>query len=153
MEAPEVLPEPVEIVAAQPDDRRARRELAAELLAYASVGELVLDRALSTPGEVIVAFLRGCTAETTRDAYARDLAHWFVWLDRQSVLPFRATRTALDTYRRSLEGAQASSVRRRLACLSGFYEYAKEERLIELNPVARVVRPRVADTSSTLGLS
>lgn len=153
MDGQELLPEPVEIVGVQRDDRRARRELAAAMLAFAATGELPLGRTLQTPGEIAIAFLLGCHAATTRDAYARDLAHWFVWLDRQAVLPLAVSRVAIDRYQQSLDGAQPTTVRRRLACLSGFYEYAREEGAIDKNPVARVARPRVPDTVSTLGLS
>lgn len=56
---------------------------------------------------------------------------------------FAVTRFAVDSYRAALEPAKPSTVRRRLACLAGFYEYAREEGLVQKNPVARVARPRV----------
>jgi hypothetical protein len=49
--------------------------------------------------------------------------------------------------------AAASTVARRMSCLSGLYEYAVVDAgLIEASPVVRVKRPKVSDHSSTVGL-
>src|SRR5664280_2623593 len=46
--------------------------------------------------------------------------------------------------------AAASTVARRMSCLSGLYEYAVVDAgLIEASPVVRVKRPKVSDHSST----
>lgn len=70
--------------------RQARREVARSLLALARS-----DRPLDDPvmaGDLAAAFLRRYAGRTaTQEAYSRDLADWFVWLDREGVRPFDAT--------------------------------------------------------------
>jgi hypothetical protein len=63
------------------DLKTARREVSDRLLAVAR-GEHPLEHP-QLPGELAAAFLRGYDdQESTQEAYARDLAGWFVWLAR-----------------------------------------------------------------------
>ena len=49
-------------------------------------------------------------------------------------------------------GAAASTRAGRLAAVSGFYDVALDERVLERNPAARVRRPRLDDDSQRLGV-
>ena len=49
-------------------------------------------------------------------------------------------------------GASPATIARRLSALASFYGYALDEGMIERNPVTRIKRPKVSDTSPRLGL-
>lgn len=107
----------------------------------------------SDPLRVAAAFLAGY-GTSTRDAYWRDLQRWAAWCATHDLTIMGARRVHVDLYtRQQLEqGAAPSSVSRRLSTLSGFYRYAQDEGLIGHNPVDRIRRPRVPDTSPRSGL-
>lgn len=64
-----------------------------------------------------------------------------------------AKHLARDPQPRTGRPAAPSTVARRLACLSEFYDYGmREVELIEYSPVANVRRPRVTSDSPTVGL-
>jgi integrase/recombinase XerD len=153
---PAVL-EPVDVLSSFDDPSIARRELARYLRGRSDVPDLDLGRSPTAPGEVAVAFLIGCRSKATRHAYASDLADWFCFLDAESVLPLRARRITVDAYAlrplRSGKVASPATISRRLACVSGFFDYAVDQRLVNRNPVDGARRPRVPENVSTLGLS
>lgn len=86
LQLPELLGTPRQLL----NLKAARREVADRLLAVAR-GEQPLEHP-QLPGELAAAFLRGYDdQESTQEAYARDLADWFVWLARARVTAFDAT--------------------------------------------------------------
>lgn len=91
----------------------------------------------------------------TREAYARDLSHFFAWCGRVGVQVLAARRAHLDAYAEQLaaEGARPSTVVRRLAAVSGYYGYGVDEEVVERNPALRVRRPKVGDNVQSTGLS
>jgi integrase/recombinase XerD len=91
----------------------------------------------------------------TRRAYGRDLAHFYAWCDQHRVDVFTARRPHIDAYLEWLRasGAKPATIGRRLAAVSGLYEYAVDEELVPRNPATRVRRPRVGDNVQSTGLS
>lgn len=91
----------------------------------------------------------------TRDAYARDLAHYGQWCAHAGVDVLSARRVHIDAYVEDLtaQGAAPSTVVRRLSTLSGYYAYAVDEEMVARNPVQRVRRPKVGDNVQSTGLS
>lgn len=85
----------------------------------------------------------------------RDLKQYAEWLGERGIDPLQATRAVLDAYKRHLEelGRAPATIARKLACLSGYYEYGVAEELLDRNPVAHLRRPRVSEESPHLGLS
>ena len=136
--------------------KAARREVADQLLAVAR-GEQPLEHP-QLPGKLAAAFLRGYDdQESTQEAYARDLADWFVWLARARVDAFGATLASIENYSREPlptgRSPAPATLARRLACLSHFYRRAHYEGLIERNPVEFAARPKVAEQAETAGVS
>ncbi len=147
-----------DLIAALDGGSRAqqRRTVSAGLLALAR-GPRRLDRARG-PRQAAASFLRRFEGRRlTQEAYALDLADWFVWLDRAGIDPFEVTFATVESYAREpLENgrpAAPATVARRLACLSHFYRRALFAGLVDRNPVDQVQRPRVPSQSETLGIS
>jgi integrase/recombinase XerD len=98
----------------------------------------------------------------TRRAYFNDIRAWYAWCESVGVHPLAARRHHVDRWiteqaempqLNTGKPAAASTVARRMSCLSGLYEYAVVDAgLIEASPVVRVKRPKVSDCSSTVGL-
>lgn len=133
-----------------------RRAVAKTLLAMARGGKR-LDRS-RRPQETAAAFLRRFEGRRlTQEAYALDLADWFVWLGGARIHPFEVTFATVESYAREplADGRtpSPSTTARRLACLAHFYRRAMFAGLIDQNPVDQVQRPRVPEQSATLGLS
>src|SRR5664280_1923610 len=107
------------------------------------------------------AFLVGFRGHTRR-AYFNDIRTWYAWCESVGVHPLAARRHHVDHWiaeqteapqHKTGKPAAASTVARRMSCLSGLYEYAVVDAgLIEASPVVRVKRPKVSDHSSTVGL-
>jgi site-specific recombinase XerD len=136
--------------------RAERHNVALSMLALARGTEL-LEHA-STPRELAAVFLRRYHGRrATQEAYAGDLAHWFVWLKRAGLEPFDATLATIESYTREPlpNGSTPSpaTVARRLACLSHFYRRALFAGAVERNPVDQAQRPRIAEQAATLGIS
>ncbi len=92
----------------------------------------------------------------TRDAYQRDLGHWFAFCDRFEIEPLHVERVDVSAYARFLEEADhrsPSTVARRLSAMSSFYEYALFSEIVTRNPVSSVRRPKVGSDSVSTGLS
>jgi integrase/recombinase XerD len=108
------------------------------------------------------AFLVGFRGHTRR-AYFNDIRTWYAWCAGVGVHPLEVQRHHVDRWiaeqtelpqPKTGKPAAASTVARRLSCLTGLYEYAVVDAgLIEASPVVRVKRPRVSDHSSTVGLN
>jgi integrase/recombinase XerD len=105
-------------------------------------------------------FLTGYAGHT-RAAYRRDLEHYFAWCGDHDAPVIGASRSTVDAYARGLSETpqgrnhrplSPATVARRLATLSGFYDYAVSEEVITRSPLAHVRRPRVGQDSPTLGL-
>lgn len=133
-----------------------RHDLARRLLALAR-GSQPLEH-IRLPGEVAAAYLRRYDSRrATQEAYAWDLADWFVWLQRAGIDPFEATLATVESYAREplAKGNQPAlaTVARRLACLSGFYRRSQYAGLVDRNPVQEAHRPKVPEPAATLGLS
>lgn len=114
-----------------------------------------LSTLVGQPLEAVAAgWLVGYGNPNTRNAYARDLAHFVRWCQDRDLDPLVAHRSHIELYARVLEaeGRSPATVARRLSALAGFYRFAAEEEAIDRNPAERVRRPRVPDTSPTFGL-
>jgi len=150
--------EPLELLAlggAPGDPRALRREIARALL-YLARSERSLEGA-TQPGDLAAAFLRRYdNRRGTQEAYARDLADWFVWLDRAGVRPFDATLITAESYaRQPLPNGKTpapATVARRMACLSHYYRRAAYDGLVARNPFEMADRPKVPEQASTAGL-
>lgn len=111
------------------------------------------------------AWLLSARSVNTQTAYRRDLADFFDWCDRNAIDVCTARRFHVDAYRRYLEnevptgrktkGYAESTVARKLTAVSSFYRYGSREfsQLVPGNPAADVERPKVADESTTEGLT
>jgi len=95
-------------------------------------------------------------------AYFNDIRAWYGWCAEVGVHPLEAQRHHVDRWIAELselpqpktgKPAAASTITRRLSCLSGLYEHAVVDAgLIDASPVVRVKRPKVPDHSTTVGL-
>ena len=107
------------------------------------------------------AFLVGFRGHTRR-AYFNDIRAWYGWCAEVGLHPLEAQRHHVDRWIAELselpqpktgKPAAASTITRRLSCLSGLYEYAVVDAgLLDASPVVRVKRPKVSDHSTTVGL-
>ncbi|MCW2994063.1 MAG: integrase [Conexibacter sp.] len=104
--------------------------------------------------DLAAAFLAGYR-QATREAYARDLRAWGAFLaGLGGIDPLDARRVHVEAWCRQQEeeGVAPATTGRRLSALSGFYEYAVDEELIDRSPVKRVRRPRVSAESPRTGV-
>lgn len=107
------------------------------------------------------AFLVGHRGRTRR-AYFNDIRAWYGWCAEVGIHPLEAQRHHVDHWIAELselpqpktgKPAAASTIIRRLSCVSGLYEYAVVDAgLLDASPVVRVKRPKVSDHSTTVGL-
>jgi|SRR5215467_7697414 len=91
------------------------------------------------------AWLMSLRAARTRRAYAGDLRAWLAWLGERGIDVLAAGRVHADLWVAGQleDGAEASSVRRRLSALSSFYRYCAAHDLAARIPTAGVARPVV----------
>lgn len=117
------------------DRRAAARQLTAELLTLAASLESV---ELKHPGQVAAAWLTEFSSINTRQAYARDLAGFFVWCADRPVHVFDVARADLAAFLATAkpDGSPFApkTQERRLATLTGFYNYALDEGLVDKHP-------------------
>lgn len=109
-----------------------------------------------------LAFLAEYSPNSAR-AYRSDLQAWATWtLTVAGVHPLEARRHHVAAWVRHLTQHPAertgrplatSSVARRLACLSKFYDYGLEVGVLTHSPVPHVRRPKVSDDSTSVALS
>jgi integrase/recombinase XerD len=94
-------------------------------------------------------------SEGTRAAYMADLRDFSEFCSSVDVAdPLEADPAHLDAYQADMRERQlsAATIARRLSALSGLYEYAASEAVIDESPVAGVKRPKLRKKPATLGL-
>jgi integrase/recombinase XerD len=113
----------------------------------------LLTSPIRTADDLAAAFLAGYRP-ATRKAYVRDLAAWAGFLAGVGVEPLAARRVHVEAFVRTLEEADVApaTIARRLSTMSGFYDYAVDEALIDRSPLVRVRRPKRSDESPRRGL-
>jgi integrase/recombinase XerD len=132
-----------------------RVAIAAELLARTRA-ELPVLAGLGEREELLAAaWLTSLRSPRTRRAYAGDLRGWLWWLAERGTDVLEAGRVHVDLWvaGQQDQGAEASSVRRRLSALSSFYRYCAAHDLAGQVPTVGVARPAVdPDYTATIGL-
>lgn len=107
-------------------------------------------------GSLIGAWLASYDSANTQAAYRSDTRTLVRHLDAHDTDLLQVRRRDLDLFARTQrhEGASASTLARRLACVSAFYRYAVLEGHLETNPADHLRRPRVdADQTTTAALT
>ena len=119
--------------------------------ALITAASAALDSGVPSLDRAIAGWLLGYQSTNTRDAYARDLHKWLDFCAAVDIEPFDATRGHVDAWMRTLdgEGLAASTIARRVAAVSSFYEYSVDEGMADRNPAARARRPKVSELSNT----
>jgi integrase/recombinase XerD len=121
-------------------------------LALPTATQLTDHHGQPDPLRLAAAFLTAYSP-ATRDAYWRDLRHYAAWCTTMQLDVLAAQRVHIDLYARSLtDDYSPSTIARRLSTLAGYYRYAVDEGILDRNPVERVRRPKVPDTSPRSGL-
>jgi integrase/recombinase XerD len=108
------------------------------------------------PGPLVLGWLATKRSVHTRRAYARDLAEWLGWCADGAVDPLTAGETPLAAWARHLEagGLAASTVARKLSCVSAWYAWLVRGQHAAANPAAYLDRPAVdRHVSATPGLT
>jgi integrase/recombinase XerD len=99
-----------------------------------------------------VLWLEADKTEHTRRAYFADVAAWLDWCHRTGLDPFEARRADVDAWKAtitvvgkdgSVRRASSSTVARRLAAVSSWYQYLEDNEVADRNPVSAVKRPKV----------
>jgi integrase/recombinase XerD len=131
-------------------------------------GNLVIKRTAELPSNSTVGSLAKIPEEEiwlakqksprTRRAYRQDVHHFMRTLKIQTLDELHSVdhRAVIfwERHMRESEGAQASTVRRRLAALSSLFKHLVQHDHAERNPVADVTRPTInRDEGSTLAFS
>lgn len=93
----------------------------------------------------------------TRDAYVRNIGHWFDWCDDNGIPVLSARRQASSDWSIDLQETYApSSVNQHLSAMNSWYQYGLEEYEaffgIDSSPWRKNHRVEVSDESQTLGL-
>jgi Phage integrase, N-terminal SAM-like domain len=129
--------------------------IAAELLARTRA-ELPVLAGLGEREELLAAaWLASLRAPRTRRAYAADMRGWLRWLTERGTDVLDAGRVHVDLWAAAQQdqGAESSTVRRRLSALSSFYRYCAAHDRVDRIPTAGVARPGVdPDYTATIGL-
>jgi site-specific recombinase XerD len=114
---------------------------------------------------LIDAWISAQESPHTRTAYRRDVAAapdrmkvpgWVPWCESRDIDPLTARRRDIDAYKQVLKQAAYSptSVARRLAAVSSWYDYLLDEEIIDVNPAKSVKRPRIdRNVSNAVGFS
>lgn len=118
--------------------------------------ELTLSQSGSLPNTerhslVLGRWLASLVSPQSIRAYRVDLVQACAFFDAFGLDLFEVHRSEIDAWRASLvqRGFKSTTIARKLAGLSSFYDFAATEDRIELNPVTQVRRPRVDSTVST----
>ncbi|RSM78699.1 integrase [Kibdelosporangium aridum] len=99
-----------------------------------------------------VLWLEADKTEHTRRAYFADLAAWLEWCRRTGLDPLQARRADVDAWKATItvtgkdgvpKKASSSTVARRLAAISSWYQYLEDNDVADRNPVSAVKRPKV----------
>jgi site-specific recombinase XerD len=114
---------------------------------------------------LVEAWVDAQESPNTQTAYRRDLLAavarmkvpgWIPWCEQHGLNPLALRRRDVDSYKQALKqaGYSPTSVARRLAAISSWYDYLLEEDLVDDNPAKSVKRPRVDRTvSNAVGFS
>lgn len=109
-----------------------------------------------------VLWLEADKTEHTRRAYFTDLNAWLDWCRRTGLDPLQARRANVDAWKAtltvtakdgSIRKASSSTVARRLAAISSWYQYLVDNDVADRNPVAAVKRPKMDQQSPFPALS
>jgi site-specific recombinase XerD len=109
-----------------------------------------------------VLWLEADKTEHTRRAYFADLSAWLEWCRRTGLDPLEARRADVDAWKATLtvtakdgsvKKASSSTVARRLAAISSWYQYLEDNDVAERNPVSAVKRPKLDQQSPFPALS
>lgn len=104
--------------------------------------------------DIARSWLTSFDSANTITAYRRDLHAFFTLLDLGNIDALTAQRQHVDAYRKTLEDQASSTVARKIAAVSSFYDYALQSRAILTNPARLVRRPKIdPDFSPTQGLT
>jgi integrase/recombinase XerD len=107
-------------------------------------------------GALMLGWLATKRSVHTRLAYRRDLTAWIAWCGQHGADPLSAGEALAAGWARRMEaeGLAASTVARRLSCISSWYTWLARNGHAEANPAAFLPRPDVdRDTSVTPGLT
>jgi site-specific recombinase XerD len=137
-----------ELIRAAPSERAVLVEAVQTLPALppADPGDRYGVRALT------VLWLEADKTEHTRRAYFADLAAWLEWCQRTGLEPLTARRADVDAWKATItvttkdggvKKASSSTVARRLAAVSSWYQYLEDNDVADRNPVSAVKRPKV----------
>jgi site-specific recombinase XerD len=116
----------------------------------------VSDPAADPLRELVLGWLAGKRSVHTRRAYARDLAGWLDWCADHDADPLGAAEPLAASWARHLEADSlaASTVARKLAAASSWYDWLTRGGRADANPFARLDRPVVdRHVSATPGLT
>jgi integrase/recombinase XerD len=106
--------------------------------------------------QFVLGWLAGQSSVHTRRAYGGDVAGWLEWCAGAGVDPLGAIRPDAARWARRLDaqGLAASTVARKLAAASSWYDWLVEQEHVTVNPFAKVRRPKVdRKTSKTPALT
>ena len=83
-------------------------------------------------------------AKNTIESYSRDLARYFDFLEKNSLLPLKASQIDIMEYVSSLAGSLSSrSIARNLSSLKVFYRFLVSEGKIQTNPSRLISNPKL----------
>jgi site-specific recombinase XerD len=119
-----------------------------ETLPALPVGGHDLD--LSRPGvNLLAAYLHRFDRPQTRRAYRNDLIKFFGTPDVDSLLARRATFLHVNEHIAELErqGLKASTIRRRISAIRGFFDWLEALQLVERNPAHKQLIRRVRNVN------
>ena len=105
-----------------------------------------LGRAFTPESDLVPLYLLRFDRENTRDAYRRDLAHFFGSDAVTLTVARRVSFTDVNEFAAGLEaaGRAPSTVRRRLVAVRGFFAWLVALGMLDLNPADRQLVRRVA---------
>ena len=127
-------------------------------LSGASLAAAVTDAATDVHLRWVAGWLASYPSLHTRKAYWGDLVDFVTWTTNQQRTVLELTKTDLGAYKALLEdgdpasGRRAyakSSVARKLAAISSFFEHLITEDHLDTNPLTRIRRPTTSNDDTT----
>lgn len=97
---------------------------------------------------VAVSFLSGYTNPNTRDAYRTDLRIFFAWAQMVGIHPLAMKRAHIQAFAAHLateRGNGAASVCRRIGIITGYYDTAVLDDVLEHSPAHHLKLPKIQD--------
>ena len=116
----------------------------------------VIDGVIQLPEaqvDITAAYLRGLPTKATRQVYRRAIRQFSDFYSGRVVLT--ASRRDIEAFRAHLEtlGRAAATISKTMAALTGLFDFAVDEGLVERNPARSARRPKVPTVSPRQGLS